>query len=233
MTRFLATERTQPPSLMSSSPFYSTGSSGGGSLSSMSSLQKLDHLHGKVSEIDSTLTQCITNSMDFDVRLQFIERSSYDGTMLWKIDNFEQHRQEAIDGTTLSLYSVPFYTHRQGYKMCARLYLNGDGLGKGTHLSLFFVIMKGANDALLSWPFEQKVTLVLLNQYGRKNIYDQFRPDPQSSSFQRPIKREMNIASGCPRFCRLDQLKEGFIKDDTIFIGVIVDKTNLKPPVTP
>jgi len=41
--------------------------------------------------------------------------------------------------------------------MCARLYLNGDGMGKGTHVSLFFVIMRGAYDALLKWPFRQKV----------------------------------------------------------------------------
>jgi len=44
-----------------------------------------------------------------------------------------------------------------GYKMCARLYLNGDGMGKGTHVSLFFVVMRGAYDALLKWPFRQKV----------------------------------------------------------------------------
>lgn len=58
-------------------------------------------------------------------------------------------------------YSPPnpaaFYTSRYGYKMCLRVYLNGDGTGRGTHLSLFFVVMKGPNDALLRWPFNQKV----------------------------------------------------------------------------
>lgn len=50
-----------------------------------------------------------------------------------------------------------FYTSRYGYKMCLRVYLNGDGTGRGTHLSLFFVVMKGPHDALLRWPFNQKV----------------------------------------------------------------------------
>lgn len=50
-----------------------------------------------------------------------------------------------------------FYTSRYGYKMCLRIYLNGDGTGRGTHLSLFFVVMKGPHDALLRWPFNQKV----------------------------------------------------------------------------
>ena len=50
-----------------------------------------------------------------------------------------------------------FYTSRYGYKMCLRAYLNGDGTGRGTHLSLFFVLMRGPHDALLRWPFNQKV----------------------------------------------------------------------------
>lgn len=37
------------------------------------------------------------------------------------------------------------------------MYLNGDGAGKGTHMSLFFVVMKGDYDALLPWPFRHKV----------------------------------------------------------------------------
>lgn len=45
--------------------------------------------------------------------------------------------------------------------MCLRIYLNGDGTGRGTHLSLFFVVMRGHSDALLKWPFNQKVTLTL------------------------------------------------------------------------
>lgn len=57
---------------------------------------------------------------------------------------------------SLSLFTA-FYSSKYGYKMCLRLYLNGDGTGRGTHLSLFFVVMKGKCDALLKWPFSQKV----------------------------------------------------------------------------
>lgn len=57
------------------------------------------------------------------------------------------------------MYSSPtaFYTSKYGYKMCLRIYLNGDGTGRGSHLSLFFVVMRGLSDALLKWPFNQKV----------------------------------------------------------------------------
>lgn len=58
---------------------------------------------------------------------------------------------------TLCILPPAFYSSKYGYKMCLRLYLNGDGTGRGTHLSLFFVVMRGKCDALLKWPFSQKV----------------------------------------------------------------------------
>ena len=73
----------------------------------------------------------------------------HNGVTLGKIDEFERCQKEAVEGVTFSIYSTPFYTSMQGYQMCTRAYLNGDGLGKGSHLSFFFVIMRGPSDALL------------------------------------------------------------------------------------
>ena len=182
---------------------------------------------------DHSLDQCLSSSLDQELRLQLLERATYNGIFLWKIDDFSRRRREATDGITLSLYSTPFYTGRHGYKMCARVYLNGDGLGKGTHLSFFFVLMRGPSDVLLTWPFKQKVTLSLINQSGEKHVTDSFRPDPQSSSFQRPGRKKMNIASGCPMFIRVEHLLNGgFVKDDSIFLRIVVDTSDL-PKVVP
>ena len=90
------------------------------------------------------------------------------------------------------------------------------------------MIMRGPYDALLVWPFKQKVTLMLINQAGKKPVTDSFRPDPHSSSFQRPGRKEMNIASGCPMFIRIEHLLNGgFIQDDCIFLRVVVDVSDL------
>ena len=188
----------------------------------------IDTLHTKVAELDHGLDRCLSSCLDQELRLQLLERATYNGVLLWKIDDFERRRKEAVDGVTMSLYSIPFYTSRHGYKMCARLYLNGDGMGKGTHLSLFFVVMKGPFDALLSWPFKQKVTMAIINQAGKKHVTDTFRPDSQSNSFQRPTLKEMNVASGCPMFIRLEHLLNGgFVKDDCIFLRVVVETNDL------
>ena len=195
--------------------------------------QQFEALSAKVTELDHSIDRCLSSSLDQELRLQLLERATFNGVLLWKIDDFTRRRKEAVDGVTLSLYSTPFYTSRHGYKMCARVYLNGDGLGKGTHLSFFFVIMRGPFDALLTWPFKQKVMLTLINQIGKKHITDHFRPDPTSSSFQRPGRKEMNIASGCPMFIRIDHLLNGgFIKDDTVFLRIVVDTSDL-PKVAP
>ena len=165
---------------------------------------------------------------DQDLKLQILEITSHDGVFLWKIDEFQRRFREAVDGKTISIYSPPFYTSRYGYKLCARAYLNGDGpMGKGKHLSLFIVIMRGEYDGLLVWPFQQKITMKLLDQERISHVTESFRPDPNSSSFQRP-RSDMNIASGCPTFCPHHLLRSrGYIRDDSIFIKVIVDTTGM------
>ncbi|XP_007430643.1 TNF receptor-associated factor 3 isoform X2 [Python bivittatus] len=188
-------------------------------------------LESQLSRHDQMLSVHDIRLADMDLRFQVLETASYNGVLIWKIRDYKRRKQEAVMGKTLSLYSQPFYTGYFGYKMCARVYLNGDGMGKGTHLSLFFVIMRGEYDALLPWPFKQKVTLMLMDQGpSRRHLGDAFKPDPNSSSFKKPTG-EMNIASGCPVFVAQTVLENGtYIKDDTIFIKVIVDTSDLPDP---
>ncbi|XP_077986610.1 TNF receptor-associated factor 2-like [Glandiceps talaboti] len=192
--------------------------------------EKIESLERKIKAQDRIIALKDVSLAEQDLRIQSLEMASYDGELVWKISNFRKKRQDAISGKTVSLYSPCFYTSRHGYKMCARIYLNGDGMGKGNHVSLFFVVMKGSSDALLRWPFRQKVTLMWLDQNNRDHVIDAFRPDPTSSSFKRPT-HDMNIASGCPLFMPLSQVdstRHAYVKDDVAFLKVIVDTTDLE-----
>ncbi|XP_033733710.1 TNF receptor-associated factor 3-like [Pecten maximus] len=168
---------------------------------------------------------------ELDLRLEIQETASLNGVLMWKIQDYRRRKQEAVNGRTLSLFSQPFYTSQFGYKMCARVYLNGDGIGKGTHMSLFFVVMRGDFDSLLPWPFQQNVSMILLNQdTGTKRLSDSFRLDPNSSSFRRP-QTEMNIASGCPVFVSHSVLETiTYLLEDTLFIKIEVDTNGINPP---
>ena len=65
-------------------------------------------------------------------------------------------------------HSLPFYTHPRGYKLCLTVYPNGEGDGKGTHVSMYANLMRGVFDDNLKWPFQGRVVLQLCNHLEDK-----------------------------------------------------------------
>uniref|UniRef100_A0A8C5UYQ8 TNF receptor-associated factor n=1 Tax=Microcebus murinus TaxID=30608 RepID=A0A8C5UYQ8_MICMU len=193
--------------------------------------QRLVVLEGETNKHDAHINIHKAQLNKNEERFKLLEGACYNGKLIWKVTDYKMKKREAVDGHIVSIFSQSFYTSRCGYRLCARAYLNGDGSGKGTHLSLYFVVMRGEFDSLLQWPFRQRVTLMLLDQSGKKNhVMETFKADPNSSSFKRP-DGEMNIASGCPRFVAhsvLENPKNTYIKDDTLFLKVAVDLTDLE-----
>ena len=72
---------------------------------------------------------------------------------------FEKHMQEDD-----SWYSEPFYTHPHGYKVCLKVFANGVGGGKNTHVAFGICLMRGIFDESLKWPFCGEVTIQAINQ---------------------------------------------------------------------
>ena len=181
----------------------------------------------KNTEAISSLTRRIA---DLELAMEALAVSSHDGTFLWRIQGVKKKRQNAMDGSVTGIFSPPFYTSRNGYKMCMRACLNGDGVGRGKKLSLFFVLMKGEDDPLLKWPFEHKVSVVLVDQTHRKHIVYAFRPTVDTRPFQQPVN-DMNQGSGFPEFAGLDVLdNDAYVSDDVMFIKCIIDKKNMVYP---
>ncbi|XP_064396235.1 TNF receptor-associated factor 5-like isoform X1 [Halichondria panicea] len=130
------------------------------------------------------------------------------GTVIWKIPDITRQRSEAIEGKTQCLYSPYFYTVC-GCKVCLRLYLNGDGMGKGTHISLFIDCDK--------LPFKRKISLTLIDQKQIKHPISQVLkpPAPQMDNSQ----SEMNIASGFPMFAKQAALdSNSYLHNDCMYL---------------
>jgi len=201
-------------------------------LDAVNQLSKIIHGAGNANGLaehgpDVVIEQVQSNTEnlgDLDLKFQLHENSVNDGHLVWKINNFQQRTTDAIIGKTRALHSAPCFTSKYGYKFCLRLYLHGDGMGKGTHLSLFLVLMKSEYDNILEWPFQKKIKFTLINQEDRsKDHVEKMFPNKDSSSFQKP-KKDMNIASGCPMFMNLKRLQpEGFLKDDSLFVEVKIE----------
>ena len=167
------------------------------------------------------MAQCMVHMCQ---QLQHLEMTRANGVFVWKIPEVQSKYRDARTGRKTTIYSSPFYTRPYGYKMCVGAYLNGDGVGRGTHLSLFFALMRSEYDPFLLWPFEQLVHIILMNQCRPgEHIVQTFKPTPESSSFQKPMC-DMNVACGCPKFAHQDVLRDNnFTRGDTLYIKCIVD----------
>ena len=186
--------------------------------------QSLSTTHELVTKVEKQQAIMNANLADTDLKIALLEGLSTNGHQLWKIDNFQYRHDQATNGKIYALHSPPCYTKVNGYKFCVRAYINGDGLGKGTHLSIYFVLMKHHYDDLLKWPFTKKITFKLLNlKNPSKSKSETFTTDKHSSSFKKPEK-DMNIAAGCPKFLQQNlMLSDGFVLDDSIIIETTVE----------
>ena len=152
-----------------------------------------------------------------------MEKKTLNGELLWKIDKLDFRMAQAKLGKVAALHSAPCYTKQYEYKYCVRLYLQGDGEGRGTHISIFFVVMKSEFDELLRWPMRKQVIIQLVNLRNEADsVIETFFSNTRLSSFQRPTEN-MNVAVEYPRLISIEQfLNRGFVKDNSTFIKVTV-----------
>ena len=203
--------------------------------------EKLAQLEESNAQQDSQIQALISSQFDDQRRKEQLEEEVFllktriselvaDGTLLWKIPDISRKRIEAIEKRITSICSPPFYTGRNGYKMCIKAYLNGDGKGYNTHVSLYFIIMEGENDAVLKWPFDYKVSLILVDQNHRRHIVQTFRPTTENNNSQRPLSN-ITVAFSWPQFAKLSVLDDdAYVKDDVLFLKCVVETTNIFHP---
>ncbi|CAF1200930.1 unnamed protein product [Rotaria sordida] len=146
--------------------------------------------------------------------------TSYCGRYIWKITNVQERIADAKSERQTSIYSSPFYSSLTGYKLCLRLYLNGDSDVRGRFISLFLIIMRNDYDAILHWPFSYEVSFCLIDQStlnnNQHNMTASFWPDIGLDCFQRPVYN-MNHGYGIKEFCSLvefEQNKSFYIRDN-------------------
>ena len=151
--------------------------------------------------------------------------TSSQGTFLWKISDISNKIATANSEQETSIYSPIFYTSPSGYKFRMRLHLTRSEQAPGEHVSISLFLFPGDSDPMLPWPFTNKITFCLYDQTAaNRHIFESFRPDPKSDSFQRP-RTSMNIGAGVAEFFPRKILQEDhncYVRDDSILIGCIV-----------
>ena len=178
--------------------------------------QKNDRLEDMVARLNVE----VANSQDIS-RKHLSEVPQFsphnNGTIHWKLENFKDSIDLAKRGMDTSFSSPHFFT-RSGYKLCAKIYPNGDGSGHKTHVSLYVSIMKTDNDRYLEWPFSEKVVMSVIGSDAKELCRESYIPNPTSSSFRKPV-RDLNIASGVPCFLPLEKI-EKFLVDGALLLKI-------------
>ena len=187
----------------------------------------MEELKSKIGNMQYKSQDLSKSVADMDLKIQVQENKTLNGELIWKIDKIDLRMARARSGKVVALHSAPCYTKQYEYKYCTRLYLQGDGMGRSTHVSLFFVVMKSEYDQLLTWPMQRRITLELINHVNEaENVIESFVSNPRSSSFQRPTNN-MNVASGCPMFISIEKfLTGGFIVDNSAYIKTTVQEVD-------
>ena len=129
------------------------------------------------------------------------------------------------------VYSPSFYTHPDGYRMCIRVDPNGDGDGKGTHVSVFIYLMKGQFDDHLKWPFRGEITIQIVNQDGDHDHVEKTIPyndkTPDANAGRVTDNKVRASGWGKHKFLAHTDLgynaarKTQYLKDDIIIVRVV------------
>ena len=120
--------------------------------------------------------------------------------------------------------------------MRLRLFINGDTKGRNTHMSIFYVIMRGEHDQQLQWPYNFKATFSLIDQSTITDTLHHISRDLwpnllKSKCFKCPDK-DMNDGFGFPKFISLDLIEKNpnqYINNDRMYIKFSIDVLAKKP----
>ena len=129
-------------------------------------------------------------------------------------------------------YSKPFLVFNEGYRMCIKVYADGVGDGKGTHVSVYLHLMKGEHDDKLEqsghWPLRGTFIIELLNQLSDKDHHSHkmtFTAHTDDDSTKRVVKgNKATTGWGLHQFISHDTLLQhsdnGYLKNNTLYFRI-------------
>ncbi|GAB6032914.1 hypothetical protein CHUAL_012110 [Chamberlinius hualienensis] len=162
----------------------------------------------------------INDSIVIEVHLEPLEISKYyatdDGILQWKIINYKQKKQNAIDGLIEYEPSPYFLTSSNGYRILVTMLLNGYGDYEGIGPSAHVVFLTGEHDSTLNHSFLHKTTFIIFN------------PLDSSKNYLRTAEMDIKYKDYyCIDILPHDKLEnEGFLKDDCLLLKVMIEPIN-------
>lgn len=191
---------------------------------------KLDNTEVELNDTKSKLNNAYIKLSETEMKLETTRKvvEKLDARIfIWRINNVSEIWKQAKMGKLISRESNPFYTDRVetcGYKLKVKVDANKLGAA-GVFMWVFIVVMRGEYDAILTWPFEKKVRLTVIDQkkdlIKRQNIVSHLIEGASNpEAYGRPV-REENEPAMFPEMLTPGRLNSRrYIVDDTLFLQV-------------
>ncbi|ETN68135.1 hypothetical protein AND_000023 [Anopheles darlingi] len=148
-----------------------------------------------------------------------------DGRIVWRIGDFEQRFVESQQHDIMM--KGPLFTNQPfGYVLQLEVSLYGIGTWRGRNVLVGLTVLNGPNDPLLEWPCRLPGTVTLrdqpVNRAAARDINKSILAKRQSQHYTR--QQFVYIPHDTLR-------SQHFIRDDAIFLEVVLDRTT-EPPST-
>lgn len=125
---------------------------------------------------------------ELESRVTKKEVTNYDGTLVFRINDYANRFMKEKQGIEECVYSEPFHTAIDGYKMRLQVYLNGATQCKGQYMSVFLQVLPGDYDGVLKLPFDGKVDVKLIDQVNTAVF---------TGTVFHTLNRNRSVADGC------------------------------------
>ena len=175
------------------------------------------HLHMSLEKIDELVSTVSSMRMNANT----VDKSMF---IIFKMSEYIKKKQ----GDDI-FYSEPFYSSPGGYKMRIKVYPNGYGEGKDTHVSIYLQLLVGPYNDNLQWPFIGTLVFELLNQLADRNHH--------TSTLALFEKRDARVGNnwGFGEFFLHSELSDDstndtqYLMEDTLYFKVTVTVEGHKP----
>ncbi|XP_068714139.1 uncharacterized protein [Montipora foliosa] len=149
-----------------------------------------------------------------------LKMGNADGTFfIMEIKEIAQHRRYETP-----ILSDAVYSYRFGRLVGIRIYPNGVGSGRGTHVAIFIHMMQSTFDDLLDWPYDGTVTISVLDRSGsraRSDISRIIQAKPNLLAFKQPHEAICRTGYGYVWFARIQEFfGPRYAKDDSLLLKI-------------
>ncbi|XP_028393263.1 TNF receptor-associated factor 4-like isoform X2 [Dendronephthya gigantea] len=142
------------------------------------------------------------------------------------IPNFTHKLNQARSSNQLGeIHGDPFNNYH-GYRMKIAVHVNEAPRGSTGYMGVYLYLLQGDNDDKLEWPFNKRVTFIVVDQQNNEAFVHNHEKDLHpggEEQFEKPMFGRINQGRGFSQFVLHSTLrKRQYVRNHTLYIAVSI-----------